>query len=229
MKVKSESEVAQSCLTLSDPMDCSPPGSSIHGIFQARVLELGAIAFSAWNWLIVPKTIKMTLARPLMTNWKMNVKTDCAVSACSPLSLSTKALAPWLSRVGSQPLDRCPPPPLYPAPVAGIQNKQLSFLPIWLLFWLLSVELPDLTFGYNTMVRALELYALELMPPLPLLFFYAFFIHRKWDLWDFPGGPVVKTPPCNPEDESSIPGWGTKIPHVIGQLSLHILEPVSHS
>ena len=38
MKVKSESEVAQSCLTLSDPMDCSPPGFSVHGIFQARVL-----------------------------------------------------------------------------------------------------------------------------------------------------------------------------------------------
>ena len=46
MKMKGESEVAQSCLTLSDPMDCSPPGSSIHGIFQARVLEWGAIAFS---------------------------------------------------------------------------------------------------------------------------------------------------------------------------------------
>ena len=46
MKVKSESEVAQSCLTLSNPMDCSLPGSSIHGIFQARVLEWGAIAFS---------------------------------------------------------------------------------------------------------------------------------------------------------------------------------------
>ena len=46
MKVKSESEVAQSCLTPSDPMDCSLPGSSIHGIVQARVLEWGAIAFS---------------------------------------------------------------------------------------------------------------------------------------------------------------------------------------
>ena len=45
IKVKSESEVAQSCPTLSDPMDCSLPGSSIHGIFQARVLEWGAIAF----------------------------------------------------------------------------------------------------------------------------------------------------------------------------------------
>ena len=46
MKVKSESEVAQSCPTLCDPMDCSLLGSSIHGIFQARVLEWGAIAFS---------------------------------------------------------------------------------------------------------------------------------------------------------------------------------------
>ena len=45
-KVKSESKVAESCLTLSDPMDCGPPGSSIHGIFQSRVLEWGAIAIS---------------------------------------------------------------------------------------------------------------------------------------------------------------------------------------
>jgi len=55
MKVKSESEVAQSCPTPSDPMDCSLPGSSIQGIFQARVLEWGAIAFSIimaiiWNY-----------------------------------------------------------------------------------------------------------------------------------------------------------------------------------
>ena len=46
MKVKSEREVAESCPTLSNPMACSPPGSSVHGIFQARVLEWGAIAFS---------------------------------------------------------------------------------------------------------------------------------------------------------------------------------------
>ena len=46
MTVKSESEVSQSCLTLNDPMDCSPPDSSVHGIFQARVLEWVAIAFS---------------------------------------------------------------------------------------------------------------------------------------------------------------------------------------
>ena len=49
IKVKSESEVAQSCPTLSHPMDCSLPGSSVHGIFQARVLEWGAIAFSSKN------------------------------------------------------------------------------------------------------------------------------------------------------------------------------------
>ena len=46
MKVKRESEVNQSCPTLSDPMDCSLPGSSVHGILQARILEWGAIAFS---------------------------------------------------------------------------------------------------------------------------------------------------------------------------------------
>ena len=49
MKVESESEVAQSCLTFSDPMDCSLPGSSLHGIFQARVLAWSAIAFSEWD------------------------------------------------------------------------------------------------------------------------------------------------------------------------------------
>ena len=50
MKVKSESEVIQSCLTLRDPMDYSLPGSSVHGIFQARVLEWVAIAFSDLQW-----------------------------------------------------------------------------------------------------------------------------------------------------------------------------------
>ena len=53
MKMKSESEVAQSCPILSDPMACSPPGSSIHGIFQARVLEWGAIAFSERTTLVL--------------------------------------------------------------------------------------------------------------------------------------------------------------------------------
>ena len=76
MKVKSESEVAQSCLTLSDPMDCSPPGSSIHGIFQARVLEWGVIAFSNQYelvdiyfilWVISNNTLFNLQILPLLT------------------------------------------------------------------------------------------------------------------------------------------------------------------
>ena len=56
MKVKSESEDAQSCPTLHSPMDCSPPGSSVHGIFQAGVLEWAAIAFSgSWPYDITNK------------------------------------------------------------------------------------------------------------------------------------------------------------------------------
>ena len=53
MRVKSESEVAQSCPTLSDPMDCSLPGSSVHEIFQARILEWVVIAFSVIELLVV--------------------------------------------------------------------------------------------------------------------------------------------------------------------------------
>ena len=63
MKVKSESEVAQSCLTLGDPMYCSLPGSSVHGIFQARVLEWGAsaLALSHQESPITKLLIKMNL------------------------------------------------------------------------------------------------------------------------------------------------------------------------
>ena len=61
IKVKSESEVAQSCPTLRDPTDCSLPGSSIHGIFQARVLEWGAIAFFMANLDSILKSRDITL------------------------------------------------------------------------------------------------------------------------------------------------------------------------
>ena len=60
MKVKSESQVTQSCPTLSDPMDCSLPGSSVHGIFQARVLEWGAIAFSGPTGYLVANQLLWT-------------------------------------------------------------------------------------------------------------------------------------------------------------------------
>ena len=61
MKVKRESEVTQSCPTLSDPMDCSPPGSSVHGIFQARVLKWGAIAFSEHVIYLMLKSVSGSL------------------------------------------------------------------------------------------------------------------------------------------------------------------------
>ena len=61
MKVKSESEVAQSCPTLSDPMDCSLPGSSIHGIFQAGVLEWGAIALISHASKVIVKILQVRL------------------------------------------------------------------------------------------------------------------------------------------------------------------------
>ena len=77
MKVKSESEVAQSCLTLSDPMDCSLPGSSIHGIFQARVLEWGAIAFSKIQCNSNPnarRVLFLSLVKIIKLNLKFQLK-----------------------------------------------------------------------------------------------------------------------------------------------------------
>ena len=83
MKVKSEREVAQSCLTLSNPMDYSLPGSSIHGIFQARVLEWGAIAFSAHISSVTQKAVTMATCtvqyQPLKWNyliWSLMSKTS---------------------------------------------------------------------------------------------------------------------------------------------------------
>ena len=74
MKVKSESEVAESCLTPSDPMDCSLPGSSVHGIFQARVLEWGATAFSDIESIgLIKKYVQVflhhLLEKPEQTFW----------------------------------------------------------------------------------------------------------------------------------------------------------------
>ena len=75
MKVKSESEVAQSCPTLGDPMDCSLPGSSVHGIFQARVLEWVAVAFSE----LASRTVKIPCMIPCLTQ-----NSDCTTPRVNP-------------------------------------------------------------------------------------------------------------------------------------------------
>ena len=86
MKVKSESEVTQSCPTLSDPMDCSLPGSSIHGTFQARVLEWGAIAFSAFIACYI-------LNQKMPLTWSIKLLMELVVTTKS-LEFSWKTLSP---------------------------------------------------------------------------------------------------------------------------------------
>ena len=86
MKVKSESEVAQLCLTLCNPMDCSLPGSSLHGILQARVLEWVAISFSnAWKWKVKVKSLSRV--QLLATPW--------TVAHQAPLSLGFSRQECW--------------------------------------------------------------------------------------------------------------------------------------
>ena len=79
MKVKSESEVAQWCLTPSDPMDRSLPGSSVHGIFQARVLEWGAIAFSMIQCYTYLFPYAPSKALPLNISHSHTLSTDIVV------------------------------------------------------------------------------------------------------------------------------------------------------
>ena len=78
MNVKSESEVAQSCPTLSDPMDCSPPGSSVHGIFQARVLEWVAIAFSERDQTVWQISGAGAPEEDLRSRWMSQVTVGCS-------------------------------------------------------------------------------------------------------------------------------------------------------
>ena len=94
MKVKSQSEVAQSCLILRDPMDCSQPGSSIHGIFQARVLEWGAIAFSEvsiTSWQIDGGKTE-TVADFIFLGSKITAGGDCSHEVKRHLLLGRKAV-----------------------------------------------------------------------------------------------------------------------------------------
>ena len=84
MKVKSESEVSQSCPTLPDPMDCSLPGSSIHGIVQARVLEWDAIAFSDASMLLFP-FISPSSSSPLPLSINLFSMSVSPLRLCEPV------------------------------------------------------------------------------------------------------------------------------------------------
>ena len=95
MKVKSESEVAQLCLTLSDPMDCSLPGSSVHGIFQARVLEWGAVAFSGLALKLCSIPIHHHLHHHItIVIIKIPSFPSAAAATSSPVTLSSSSPSP---------------------------------------------------------------------------------------------------------------------------------------
>ena len=83
--------VAQSCQTLSDPMDCSPPGSAIHGIFQARVLEWGAIASPITSWQIDGETME-TLTDFISLGSKITEDGDCSHEIKRHLLFGRKAM-----------------------------------------------------------------------------------------------------------------------------------------
>ena len=107
MKVKSESEVTQLCPTLRDPMDCSLPGSSAHGIFQARVLEWGAIAFSEICGLKQQKFIILQFWRPKVQNDLSGYIRDWR--SVSTTSLHVKAPIPYVSVCAQSCLTLCDP------------------------------------------------------------------------------------------------------------------------
>ena len=92
MKVKSENEVTQSCPTLSEPMDCSPPGSSVDGIFQARVLDWGAIAFSGslTYFMIIPCLVFQEIK--LFPQWPYHFTLPPAMNEGSKFSTYSSAL-----------------------------------------------------------------------------------------------------------------------------------------
>ena len=99
MKVKSESEVAQSCPTLRDPMDCSPPGSSVHGIFQARVLEWGAIVFSdtyTYTYLYLCTHTKMSSVHFGITSTYHGPTTQTQTVKPFLIQKASSCLSPWL-------------------------------------------------------------------------------------------------------------------------------------
>ena len=107
VKVKNESEVSQLCPTLSDPMDCSSPGSSVHGILEARVLEWGAIAFSKiisiynYNYIrpfLVAQMVKNMSA--MRKTWVWPLSWDYPLEDGNPHQHSCLGESPWTEESG---------------------------------------------------------------------------------------------------------------------------------
>ena len=135
MKVKSESEVTQSCPTLSDPMDCSPPGSSVHGIFQARVLEWVAIAFSVRQCYLVLNRLlsgECVISSVLSCHSK-NSKQQTSVTTRLQFSFffgKQRKICPWGMRAGRP--KRC----------KEKRSQRLNFGSSCYMFFLLPLSLP---------------------------------------------------------------------------------------
>ena len=124
MKAKSESEVAQSCLTLRDPMDCSLPGSSVHGILQARVLEWGAIAFSSYLGLVLSIFIHNGIYTSAFIFLVVIISTDFRDKRLVDVSLLLHLTFGFVLLSGSPPY---PPPP--PTAALFMSEHQTSITP----------------------------------------------------------------------------------------------------
>ena len=116
MKVKSESEVTQSCPTLSDPMDCSPPGSSVRGIFQARVVEWVAISFSRGS--SQPRGSNLGLPHCRQTLYRLSHQ-EAPVSPKTPLFSASLPL-----------LILSPPPGMFFFPFSCVTQNPTPFCPL---------------------------------------------------------------------------------------------------
>ena len=125
MKVKSESEVAQSCLILRDPMDCRPPGSSLHGILQARVLEWGAIAFSVDFPYSLPFGKKAKITNRILLTFTILSSTHPLTHVSSDLSITSHSfMLLYLCTCHFPCLEFSLPPP----PVRGLTHNYYSFI-----------------------------------------------------------------------------------------------------
>ena len=163
MKVESESAVAQSCRTLSDPVDCSLPGSSVHGIFQARILEWGAIAFKSdknqWKHFMTIGYIKFPMKS--IVNYTISSKFCATYSLCCKIIITCVCLCRYVDLGGGK-----GDPVVRHLPALHFHNSQLSYVINKENTWeMRTVSCPD---GHLLVLSALHL------PPVLLVFYLDF-------------------------------------------------------